>query len=285
MGTNASYWTKGRLWPIDPDGYILNDAGPANLVPPYRAAVEAVRDVYRARLSGELHSSYVIGSVARGLAVAGLSDLDTIAVTWGDPEALDLSWQDAADAEITRRHPCVLRVQFEMVPLEQLVGSRRFDISAFTIKTQGVCVAGEDLAPRLPDYRPDEVVANDNVVQMRPDIEEAIRELRATSDARQVTYWCRRIMKNIIRTGFGLLMVERGVYTSDIAPCYKAFAARWPSRAAEMRRAVDWVREPTADAGEIIAYLESFGRWMIERSDEWLDRYNPARELALPLKR
>ena len=80
-------------------------------------------------------------------------------------------------------------------------------------------------------------------------------------------------------------MVERGVYTSDIAPCYEAFAGEWPARAAEMRRAVDWVREPTTDAGEIIAYLESFGQWVIERSDEWLDRYNPAREFALPLKR
>lgn len=71
----------GGWWPLDGDGFILNDAAPGKILPPHRAAIQEAVRAYRRHVRADLHSVYVRGSVARGRAVPGVSDLDCFAVT------------------------------------------------------------------------------------------------------------------------------------------------------------------------------------------------------------
>lgn len=273
----------GGLWPLDADGYLLSDASPAKILPPYRAAVAAAVTAYREHLGAQLAGVYVRGTVPRGQAVPGVSDLDCFAVVSGDPEAIDDTWLKAAGAEIVRLHPIVSDVQLEIWPLAEVLITDRFTEMGFLLKTQSACVWGDDLAPRLPRFKPDAIVANNDISQLRPDIQAAIAALQADSSPPSVRYWCRRIMKNIVRAGFSLVMLEAGVFTRDLKLCYEFFARHYPAQESAMRRVLELAIQPATDREVVLELLTTFGGWMIARADEWLEQHNPSKIVEMPM--
>ncbi|HEX6291444.1 MAG TPA: hypothetical protein VFZ66_19830 [Herpetosiphonaceae bacterium] len=273
----------GGLWPIDGDGYIVNDASVDKIEPLYRAAVDAAVRAYRAHLGARLHGVYVRGTVPRGQAVQGVSDLDCFAVTLGDPATVDASWLKAEGARIAAEHRCVSDVQLEIWPYDEALVSDRFSEMSFLLKTQSACVWGDDLAPCLPRFKPDVVVANNDISQIRPDIAEAIAALHTDGSARNVLYRCRRIMKNTLRTGCSLVMAQERVFTRDLKPCYELFARHYPDQAGSMRRVLDLAIEPSADRDTVLEILNTFGAWLIAQADAWLDVHNPSKVVEMPL--
>ncbi|MBV9790545.1 MAG: hypothetical protein JOZ51_20295, partial [Chloroflexi bacterium] len=258
-------------------------ASPDKILPPYQPAVAAAVAAYREHLSAQLVGVYVRGTVPRGQAVLGVSDLDCFAVVSGDPEHVDGSWLKAAGAEIARQHPIVSDVQLEIWPLDEVLVTDRFNEMSFLLKTQSACVWGDDLAPQLPRFKPDVIVANNDISQIRPDIEEAIAALQADGSPDRVVYWCRRIMKNMLRAGFSLVMLSEGVFTRDLKLCYEFFARYYPAQEPEMRRVLELAIQPTTEREVVLERLTTFGAWMIARADEWLEQHNSSKVVEMPM--
>lgn len=63
---------------LDPEGYIQPEADLANLQPEYQGLPDATADLLADEFGPRLHSAYLYGSVIRGNAVPGRSDLDVI---------------------------------------------------------------------------------------------------------------------------------------------------------------------------------------------------------------
>jgi hypothetical protein len=273
----------GRLWPIDPSGSIGNDASADQIVPPYQAAVADVIRAYQAHLGAALHSVYVRGTVPRGQAVPGVSDLDCFAVALGNVSTLDNSWCKPVGAQIAAAHPCVSDVQLEIWPYDELLVTDRFSEMTFLLKTQSACVWGQELGPRLPVFKLNAVVANNDISQIQPDIAEATAALQADPSAHNVLYWCRRIMKNMLRAGFSLVMLDEHIFTRDLKLCYEYFARHYPAQAAAMRRVLELAIQPSDDQELVLGVLRTFGAWLITEADLWLAQHNPSRVVEMPL--
>jgi hypothetical protein len=276
----------GRFWRLDAEGFIQNDAAPEKILPPYSALVAEVRDAYLEHLGRRVHSIYVRGTVARGVAAEGVSDLDSFALVNRDPEEdLDLSWTREMAERLRARHPYVSGVELGCVDSGEIGSTQRFSELDLLMVTQTACVWGEDVIPYLPRYKPGILVANSDISQIKPDIEEAIVALNTDPGAQSTRYWCRRLTKNIIRAGFSLTSLRERSYTRDLYPCYRTFANQYPKQESGMRRAVEYALDPSPDAEEVKAFLSDFGGWMIEAADHWLKLHNPSREVALEFRR
>jgi hypothetical protein len=274
----------GRLWRTTTDGIILSDARREYIQPPFKAVVNDLVGAVAANIGADAHSIYVTGSIARGLAVPGESDANVFAVLTetSDPELVRQDWIGPAEVAAVERYACISDAQIELWPYGYVFGSPdRFSIGGFIVRTHSVCLWGSDLANELPDYRLGPAIPNDDIVQLQLDLEEASAEVRAGAGPENARYWCRRIMKNILRAGFGLVMLEEGVFTRDIDLCCEVFSKHYPGHAADMRRALALARQPSTNAGEVLTFLDSWGSWMIRQADIWLDRHNPHRDLAL----
>lgn len=275
----------GRFWRLDADGFIQNDAAPEKIMPPYTELVAEMRNAYLEHLGQRAHGIYVRGTVARGVAVEGVSDLDSFALVSCAPESLDLSWTEDVAERLCTRHPYVTGVELGCVDSDEIGSTQRFSELDLLMVTQTACVWGEDAIPYLPRYKPAILVANSDISQIKPDIEEAIVGLDMDPRAPSTRYWCRRIAKNIIRAGFSLTILRERSYTRDLYPCYRAFANQYPEQESRMRRAVEYALDPSSDAGEVRAFLRDFGDWMIETADDWLELHNPSREVGLEFSR
>ena len=87
---------------LDPEGYILPEADLAKVPPEYRGVPQAAAAQLGRELGPRLHSGYLYGSVVRGNAVPGRSDLDILAVLRAPPEAeTEISGTPRAWAEAT----------------------------------------------------------------------------------------------------------------------------------------------------------------------------------------
>jgi uncharacterized protein len=274
----------GRFWAIDADGYIVNDARRDYIVAPFAAPVHAMVTAYQQQLGAQLHSVYVRGTIPRGLAIPRVADLDIFALVYADPDMLDRAPLATAAATILAQHAVITDLRPEVLPLSVVADVRYFNEIMLQIQTQSVCVAGQDLAPHLPRFRPDVIVANNDVVQIEPDIDEALAALHADESPDNVRFWCRRICKNMLRAGFGLVMLDAHAFTRDLVPCYRTFATWFPEQAPYMLHALELAIEPPAEQRQVVPFLEDFGAWLIGAADTWLARHNPARVLALPLE-
>lgn len=119
---------------------------------------------------------YVRGTVARGMAVAGISDIDDFALLERDPSGLDLSWTEGASEYLRARYPFVTGVGMECLGPKDFGPTGRFSEPGFLLVTQTACVWGEDVIPSLPRYRPGVVVANNDIVQIKANIDEGCRD-------------------------------------------------------------------------------------------------------------
>lgn len=100
----------GRLLATDKDGHLTNDAGTDRIVAPWDEAVAAGVAIYQQAYGDKLRGLYVRGSVARGLAIEGFSDVDMFGVYAGvedDIPEFDREWHDELCTSFKGRFPFV----------------------------------------------------------------------------------------------------------------------------------------------------------------------------------
>lgn len=278
---------KGRIWQIDNRGFLINDAKIDYIKPPFQAVVDDVVEAYQQHIGDEIHSIYMTGSIPRGLAVHGKSDLDAIALLeyYTEPELVMQDWIAPTEQEITSKHDCISDVQMEIWPHGWVLHDpSEFSISAFILQTYAVCVWGADITPDLTKYKFTDkqtrlAIANDDIVQIEPDIQEAVAEIEADSSSENVSYWCKRICKNMIHTAFSLVMVDEAVHTRDIDVSVAYFLKHYPDYQSEIQQITNYIVSPTESAQNILDFLDTFGSQLITEGDHWLDEHNPDRYL------
>ena len=273
----------GRFWQIDFEGFIQNDARDEPPQPPFDVALDAAVEAFVAHIGQDLDSIYVTGSVARGLAVPGQSDLNVFAVTHAlaDPDLVLQQWIDAAEDEILARHPGLRGLQMELWPYYYVFNDpARFSMGGFILKTHSRCVWGSDLAPGLPDYRLSPAIANDDLVQLEPDFEDVLFDIETDSSTANVAYWSRRSARAALWSSFGLVQMAAGVHTRDLDLCAQVFLGHFPQHRGDIQRALHDARQPVEDPDSLRTFLKRFN-WLLALTETWLDEHNPDRDLAL----
>ncbi len=265
----------GKFWEIDANGFIVNDASQSKISHRYQDPIEMATEVYRIHLGDTLQGVYVRGTVPRGTAIPGISDLDTFAVAIAGETTDSLPWAGAAQKKIILECPDLTGVGFECWLISDVMDSGGVPELSFALKTQSVCVFGDDLSDQLSPYRPDAMVARIDLSRIKDDIDEAnVTLLSDTITEGQVRYWCRRIMKNIIRAGFCLTMESERKFTRDLTPCVQIFANHYPQKKEKMQQALHYAIDPIINVADLETFLNEFGGWITDETDAWFERHD-----------
>ena len=91
----------------------------------YRPIVAAATTAYRETAGTSIREIWLMGSVARGDALAPFSDIDFIALLSDEPTAQQTAMIAERAAHLTERFDCVSEVDLEAVALESLGEARR----------------------------------------------------------------------------------------------------------------------------------------------------------------
>ena len=252
---------------VDRDGWIVPEVALDRLDPIYAPVVADLRSQCRSGFGADLHSLYLAGSLVKGTARLGVSDVDALAVLHVEPGA-DHEARATAIAEIVdAHHPIIAGVTLGLFAHDRILSAaERYDMG-FCLKCLLVCIDGDDLANQLPRYQPTVALARGTNGNIRRLLEDRRTRLQETTDPAIVAAICRGIMRKIVRTGFTLVMPRYSGWTSEITPAAEIFAAYYPDQRRAMVQAAQLAITPSGDRDLVVHLLETLGTWLADEYD------------------
>ncbi|MFI6034289.1 nucleotidyltransferase domain-containing protein [Streptomyces sp. NPDC051315] len=250
---------------LDSQGFIVREGSLARVPPVFRPVVAAARDRLPEVFGARLHSAYLYGSVPRGTARVGRSDLDLLVALREEPTEADRADARALGVALDGEFPQIDGVGTLLYGRERLLsGLERHDLGWF-VACLCTPLVGEDLAEHLPRYRPDSLLAretNGDLALLLPRWRTRVADAEDTDEARRPLV--RFVSRHLVRTAFTLVMPRWNGWTSELHAMAEAFAAYYPARAEQVRAAAVRGCEPTGDAAVLRSYVDDLGPWLAE---------------------
>ncbi|MER6460495.1 nucleotidyltransferase domain-containing protein [Streptomyces sp. NPDC001288] len=250
---------------LDPLGFIEREGSHARVPLVFRPVVAAVRDRLLEVFGARLDSAYLYGSVPRGTARAGRSDLDLVVVLRAEPADGDRDAARALGEAVDKEFPQIDGVGILLYSRARVLDEReRYDIGWF-VACQCTPLLGEDLAEFLPRYRPDSLLARETNGDLADLLPRWRRRIDTAGDSEEALRPLVRFMsRHLVRTGFTLVMPRWNGWTSDLREMAEAFAGSYPERGGQLRRAAELGQEPVGDRAVLRSYVEDLGPWLAD---------------------
>jgi predicted nucleotidyltransferase len=235
---------------LDEQGFIAREGSLARVPGVFRPVVAAARDRLTAVFGPRLHSAYLYGSIPRGTARVGRSDLDLLVALRDEPADADRNAVRALGEAVDGEFPQIDGVGTLLYGRDRLLSEReRYDLGWF-VACLCTPLLGEDLAEHLPRYRPDSLLAretNGDLALWLPRWRQRIADAEDTDQARRPLV--RFMSRHLVRTGFTLVMPRWNGWTSDLREMAEVCGAYYPERPPSCGRRRGTATSPSATPG------------------------------------
>ncbi|MFE0101354.1 nucleotidyltransferase domain-containing protein [Streptomyces sp. NPDC059009] len=247
---------------LDSQGYIAREGALGLIQDDFRPLVAAARDRVLDAFGSRLTAAYLYGSVPRGTARAGRSDLDLLLVLSARPTEADRGGADVLEAGLDKEFAQIDGVGILLVDRAQVLSElETYDLGWF-VACLCTPLLGEDLAEFLPRYRPDSLLARETNGDLELHLARWRGQLAAAGTDADVRVLVRRVSRHLVRTAFTLVMPRWNGWTSDLGEMAEAFARYYPEWGERIRGAAAVAYEPVADRGALASYTEEIGPWL-----------------------
>ena len=250
---------------LDARGYIEREGSLGRVPRAFRPVVATARDRVLDVFGARLHSAYLYGSIPRGTARVGRSDLDLLLALREEPTDADRTDARSLDEALDKEFPQIDGAGTLLVSRAQTLSDlERHDLGWF-VACLCTPLLGEDLAEDLPRYRPGSLLAretNGDLALFLPRWRERIAGADDSEGARRPLV--RFMSRHLVRTGFTLVMPRWNGWTSDLTEMAEVFGTYYPERAAQLRAAAVLGYEPSGDPAVLRSYVDDLGPWLAE---------------------
>jgi predicted nucleotidyltransferase len=183
----------------------------------FYAAVKTLEFIVPSTLEDQLVSFYVTGSVARGEAKLGMSDLNLVIITKDELGGLDVKLKRIMTNAIKKASGILVDVDITVLSKEEFLKAENFKI-AFICHTDGLLVRGEDLTKLKKFPLPGLGLAYLLNQDFKKKIEELEKYLEETEDVSEEegVILLRKLIKDTLRMQFAEVMANHAVYANKI---------------------------------------------------------------------
>jgi uncharacterized protein len=214
----------GRFLKVDSNGHLVNDCV-AEVAPPWDACVSFFRESAETFFGSELDGLYLRGSVARGLAIDGISDFDVFVLLRSLKSViLRKAWRQTLEKEFRERFPFCAGLDVSILERDAVLHSPQGADYRFVIKTQALSFSGVDLSDAIPPFTPDLSIAF-GCNCLKRDTDKFLSVFSAVEDASEKAKWCDWVMRKLLRVAGELAMLKTARYSRDLYFCWEAYNA------------------------------------------------------------
>lgn len=232
----------------------------ANVARRYLPLVGAAIAAYQAVFPGQIDAVRLLGSVARGEATIGQSDIDFMALVRDPPTPAHLQALENHAMALTRTYPIVSRVDLEVGQLAHLPELRRFVLSS-----DSVAIYGADTLTRrrqaLPRERLIRLVTPD-MAELITGYRAAVRSLDERAAPEQLRFYSRVTGKDLLKCLRAAVLRRGGSYEKNIQAIYHQVSAYLPECAPTARDLYRLYHTPTVERGTLLRVLDEAEQWV-----------------------
>lgn len=255
---------RGLYLPQDEEGRILNPTDISNISKEDRESLVAITDAYAACLSGNLHSLYVRGTTVRASKYKPL-DIDTFAVT---NSAISKDEREELNKQLLGLSIALgTRIDDSTIERSSLdIASRIGYYRCFEMKTQSLCIYGNNLSIDLPDFFVSRELAYMLLDNIPVGIEKTLKRLALANSSNERISIISKQMKRSLRGGHILILDRIGHFSRDIETCAADLVAEYPEQSALFESFLKGAVGLSEDNPDAAMLLEQFNIWY---SDEY----------------
>lgn len=212
------------------------------------------------QLPNLISSIYIRGSVARGTAIAGVSDIDLVIIVKNKlPAWYSKVWVVPFIKRIRSNYPQVDDIEFEIVSLRSLLNLKQPVGLRVLLSLQGRLLVGVDVIKHLPPVMPNS--SSFVHIPTFTQFQARINKTLVTKDVFLPAYipW---VAKRYVRTGFELCIEREKVFTRDLYPCFVIFSKYYPSKIDEMHEVLEQALNPTWTKQNLLNCINNLGFWL-----------------------
>jgi hypothetical protein len=246
----------GSYLELDSEGYVINPASLEKIQEEWKPVVNELIETYKGHWGEKLKNVYIRGSVAKGEAVKGVSDIDSFCYVDLPKDSITTDWEEEAEGKVEEKFPFIEGAELMSRPLA--IGPMNV-----ILLNQSVCVYGDPIEVR-------KVKPGKDMMMHIPNLNKRIELLQGKLDTAEskesIKSACVWFAKDMLRTGFELTMERSQKYTRDLYLCYKTFAEYYPEKESQMREMLHYALNPTDDKEKIEKLRNDFSPWLIEEA-------------------
>lgn len=202
---------------LDEHGFVRREGSRERVQPAFEEVVEGYVAAVRSGFGADLDSAYLYGSIPRGTARPGVSDLDGQVALTREPTGADRARLDAVQRRLEAAYPQVSAVEILLDSRARLVDPRLRHDEGFHVRVLCTPFWGPDAGVDVQPHRPDLDLARG----VQGDWRGALHLLReradglAPGDVAGRRALCRSTGRRLTRIAFSWVMPRWEGWTSD----------------------------------------------------------------------
>ena len=255
---------------VDTNGFILR--APRNPIgPDFLDLLKDVCATLDARIGPLLHSIYVYGSVATGQAKPFISDIDLSMVLQRPATAPELAAIESARIALEKRHPEVVKVDFDIGVLADVLSPARELEWGYWLKHHCRCVLGEDLSERFEPFKPSRAIAQAVNSDFDVVLSKYAERIAILDEGVPSAKLQREAARKLIRSTNILRSSEDQTWPMSLGAHLAAFRRRFPLMGEELDFFMREATDPAATREEFVRRLKGFTNWMSRCAEQKRD--------------
>ena len=222
-------------------------------------------DVCASLSQSGLDGIYVYGSVARGEASPGESDLDLSLILLEPPDAQVLAHLETLRQALEQRHPEVTKIDFDIGHRAEVLAPENANKWGFWLKHHCRCVWGEDLSLRFARLQPSREIA----LALNGDFEQVLSGYLTCIDhagtASERLRLQREAARKLIRATNILRAPNALSWPHTLEEHVAAFIQHQPTMRIQIAYFLFEARNPSAEGEPFTTRLRAFIDWMVSQ--------------------
>lgn len=248
----------GSVQQLDEGGFIINALSLDNIQAEYIPIIEETINLYKTYFPNILHSVYLRGSVAKGTAVRGVADVDSMAITTRRLTKEEQELSNEIWKIIEAKYDFITGLEVFVVGLEEIESFKELQ---FLLKTQCICIYGEDHIAVLPKCKVGSKESYGHSFTLEKDVKKLDKYREEGENEKELCSW---MMKRLVRIGFELVMFKEQCFTRDLYPCYEMFSKHYPEKSSVMLEALSLAVFPKNNIQETDKVIQKLMPFLLE---------------------
>jgi len=223
------------------------------IAPPFRPIVDDAVKAYRDILAGSVCSIRLLGSVPRGEAIIGQSDIDFMGVLGCAPSGDQRASLERRASDLYETYPVVSKVD-----LDYVVAGSVSELQKFVFSSDSISLYGDDTFSRAEQQMPlDELVnlVTPDIKSLLPDYMGHVKQVDE-QDRKRLFQWSRWCGKDVIKCLRGDAILREGKYDRTIKGTHHQLRRCFPEHAQVIDKLLVLYETPEPNKRKILQVLK-----------------------------
>ncbi len=243
------------------NGTILNESNIKKIQPTFKKLTEEA--MKRITLELKPISIYLRGSLSEGKGLKYMSDIDIVVFKESTSDKKEIKKVLQIIDSLEHEFSIVSEVDITILTHKLLMSSKYKRLRVY-LKTQSCLLYGKDVISDITPFKANKKLAlfmYSNINKELLDFYNYFKndESRSyLSRVRAPEFWCRWTMRTILRSGLGLVMFKKAVYTPNLHKCAEIISTEFPQLSVDIKKVLMYEMNPMNDKEKITSFLDKF---------------------------